>query len=142
MDGRAGPQRSLKPSTGSRDTHTDRELAGIIARLLLHFWAPGDLSDSARAAMAADWLEDLREFGPAAVAHACRDWRRQPGARRPLPGDIRKLCIEAQTAQRERLAHASYSDGDGYARSVGWASEAERREAIRKDEAVREGRYE
>lgn len=128
-------------SSGSRDTRTDREVAGIIARLLLHFWAPGELSDVARAAMAQDWLEDLREFGPACVANACQEWRREQ-ENRPKPANIRKLCIEAQAAQRERLAHASYSDGDGYARSVGWASEAERREAIRRDVAQREARYE
>jgi hypothetical protein len=120
------------------------QILAMVSRLLSHYWLATE-PEPVRRAQLEDWLEDLAEFGPAAVANACRDWRQQPGARRPLPGDIRKLCIEAQTAQRERLAHAPAAraaDVDAYARSVGWKSEAERREAIRRDEAGREARWE
>lgn len=55
-----------------------------------------------------DWLEDLAEFGPAVVADACREWRRT-GHRRPLPSDIRALCVAEQQARREhRLAIADH----------------------------------
>lgn len=93
----------------SRDTR--REIAGIIGRLLMHYYAPHDLSAPARKAMAADWLEDLEEFEPDVVADACREWRRKPGSRRPLPGDIRQLCIAEQQRQIERRAIAG-PDGE------------------------------
>ena len=70
----------------------------MIARLLLHFWTPQDLSDGARKAMAEDWLNDLREFGPEIVSIACGEWRRAQ-TKRPAIADIRRLCIEQQ---RER----------------------------------------
>ena len=95
-----------------------------------------------RQAQVEDWLEDLIEFGPAVVSEACREWRRTPINRRPVPGEIRKLCIEASPRQQERGEHTTHADMDEYARSVGWASEAERREAIRRDERDREARYE
>jgi len=46
-------------------------------------------------AVAADWLEDLGEFPRWAVEHACRSWRRDPKRYRfrPLPGDLRQLCL-------------------------------------------------
>jgi len=87
---------SLQPSSLSAD---DRHVAALIARLLLHFWTPQDLSDGARKAMAADWLEDLREFGPAIVAEACARWRRAE-SKRPAIADIRRLCIEEQRDRR------------------------------------------
>ena len=54
--------------------------------------------------MAADWLEDLAEFGPEIVAAACREWRRKPGGKRPTPGDIRALCIAQRQDYGEMLA--------------------------------------
>ncbi len=95
-----------------------------------------------RQAQVEDWLEDLIEFGPAAVADACREWRRTPINRRPVPGEIRKLCIDAMPRQQEHGQTATRADMDEYARSVGWASEAERLAAIRRDEHDREARYE
>ncbi len=95
-----------------------------------------------RQAQVEDWLEDLIEFGPTAVADACREWRRTPINRRPVPGEIRKLCIEAMPRQQEHGQHAAPDDMDEYARSVGFASNAERLAAIRRDERDREPRYE
>jgi len=91
-----------KPERSS--TSPAREVAAIIARLMLHF--PGvQVSDAARHAMAADWLEDLAEFGPAIVGEACKQWRQKPGARRPTSGDIRAICVELRNDEREaRLA--------------------------------------
>lgn len=86
----------MQPSTASPD---DRQVAGLIARLLLHFWAPQDLSEGARKAMAADWLDDLREFGPIIVSEACARWRRSE-SKRPAIADIRRLCIEEQQDRR------------------------------------------
>lgn len=77
----------------------ERAVAGLIARLLLHYWTPQDLPDGARASMAQDWLDDLREFGPESVAEACGEWRRTQN-RRPTPSDIRRLAIEAQRNRR------------------------------------------
>lgn len=140
MDDRALTRRKQQHSSTSQDN--DRQVAATIARLLLHYWAPGELSDEARRAMAADWLEDLSEFGPEIVANACREWRRRPINRRPLPGEIRAICIEQQTKAQERIALAGPTDMDAYARSVGWANNAERMEAIAKDRAKAAGNYE
>lgn len=83
----------------SSSSADDREIAALIARLLLHFWTPQDLSEGARKAMAQDWLTDLREFGPTIVAAACTNWRRSE-SRRPTIADIRRLCIGEQFARR------------------------------------------
>lgn len=131
-----------RPRHSTPSPDTDREIAGVVARMLLHFYAPSDLSESSRIAMAQDWLEDLREFGPAVVADACAEWRHKPGGRRPTPGDIRALCRERQQLRHERIALAVPDNMDEYARSIGWASNAERLAAIRRDEAEREARYE
>jgi hypothetical protein len=94
-----------------------------------------------RKAQAQDWIEDLEEFGPAIVAEACRTWRRRPVNRRPSPGEIRALCLNEQREQRERAQHAQLSGPDAmdaYARSVGFANNAERMAQIRRDEAKRD----
>jgi hypothetical protein len=58
-----------------------------------------------RRSIAADWLDDLGEFGPELVGIACRDWRRM-AIRRPTPADIRALCVAEQRARAERQAIA------------------------------------
>lgn len=65
----------------------------MVSRLLSHYWTATDPVE-VRQAQIEDWLDDLREFGPLVVEEACRRWRRQPGGKRPTPGDIRTLCIE------------------------------------------------
>jgi hypothetical protein len=135
--------RSSTRAHGKPSETDDAEIAALITRLLSHFWTADD-PVAIRRAQVVDWLDDLVEFGADAVEKACAEFRREQ-TRRPYPADIRKLCIAAQTAQRERLAHAPAAraaDIDAYARSVGWKSEAERREAIRRDEAGREARWE
>ena len=130
------------PSRDTQQSNDGRDIAGIVARLLLHYYAPRDLSDAARKAMAEDWVEDLREYGPAIVADACQEWRRSQ-TRRPVPSEIRKLCSEMRSVNQDRRALAGPGgSGDEYARSIGWASEAERVAAIRRDERDREARYE
>lgn len=47
-----------------------------------------------------DWISDLREFSPPIVARACDEWR-QTHTRRPVPADIRGICIALQIAARE-----------------------------------------
>lgn len=112
-------------------------ISATIARLLSHYWTAAD-PVPARRAQFADWLEDLTEFEPSIVADACRTWRRSATAtRRPLPTEIRKLCLAEQSSQQERRAIAGPTDMDEYARSVGWPNNAERMEAIRRDEAKR-----
>lgn len=117
-------QRS-QPSTTSPD---DRAVAGLIARLLLHFWA-GDVSDGARRAMAEDWLEDLREFGPEIVSIACGEWRRQPGGRRPTPGDIRTICIREQH-ERRPIDRAALPAPDWQERIAAQRAERDRRMSL------------
>lgn len=59
---------------------------------MAHYWVANE-SPKLRAALAADWLDDLAEFHESIVAMACRDWR-QTETRRPTPAEIRKLCLE------------------------------------------------
>jgi hypothetical protein len=69
---------------------------------LQHYWT-GDDDPATRQAQIEDWIEDLGDFPVAVVTVACRDWRHgYERTRRPLPGDIRALCIKAQRAELER----------------------------------------
>ena len=79
-----------------------REISATITRLLAHYWIANDRVET-RQAQIEDWVEDLVEFGPACVREACREWR-QNGERRPLPTDIRALCLAAANAERDRTA--------------------------------------
>lgn len=126
-----------KPS--ARDTAS---IAAIVSRLLSHYWAADDPLET-RKAQIEDWLEDLVEFEPDVVNDACSRWRRQPGNRRPTPGDIRAFASEEQNARGK----ATPEHPDAYAHSVGWVNEAERRNAIaeakrisQKTDLQREGR--
>lgn len=104
---------------------------------MAHYWLAAE-QEPARRAQLEDWVEDLADFGPAIVADACREWRRTQPDRRPGPGHIRALCLAAQREQRERAHHralASPDAMDAYARSVGFANNAERMEQIRKDDS-------
>lgn len=83
----------------------NREITARIAALLTHYWTAGE-SDAVRFAQMQDWIEDLAEFGPFAVGEACKEYRRGPDhTRRPLPGDIRIICIRLQAADAMRLEH-------------------------------------
>lgn len=57
-----------------------------------HYWAANE-DPRLRAAIAADWLDDLREFDAEWVRAACRDWRRSQ-SKRPTIADIRSRCID------------------------------------------------
>jgi hypothetical protein len=103
---------------------------------MFHYWQ-ADEPPAVRALQLEDWLEDLAEFGPAIVADACRQWRRKPNSRRPLPGDIRALCLNEERERQERGAITQAIDMDAYARSVGFRDNAERMEAIREADAKR-----
>lgn len=73
-----------------------------MAALLSHYWTAAEPAP-ARLAQLRDWLEDLEEFTPQMVDEACKEYRRGPDhARRPLPGDIRQLCIRQQVERNER----------------------------------------
>lgn len=54
-----------------------------------------------------DWLDDLREYPAAVVADACAIWRRG-NTRRPMPAEIRALCVEAMPKPPKPLALPSY----------------------------------
>ena len=69
-----------------------------------HYWLATE-PEPVRRTQLEDWLEDLGEFSPAAVAAACREWR-QTKSKRPTPADIRKLCIVAQNRRRDSEAKA------------------------------------
>jgi hypothetical protein len=50
-----------------------------------------------REGQATDWIDDLREFPAALVKEAVRRWRQSAESRRrPLPIDIRLICVERQ----------------------------------------------
>ncbi len=119
----------MRPQHSRPSPDVDRAVAGIVAGLLLHYYSPGDLSEAARQAMARDWVEDLREFGPAIAADACREWRRTQ-ERRPTPADIRKLAIDFQRMRHQSAAHQQLPSG--VARDL-----AERRDEDRRMQAAR-----
>jgi hypothetical protein len=77
------------------------EVSGRVSRLLSHYWTAAD-PQASRKLQIEDWIEDLIEFNLDVIDEALRDWRRQPGGRRPTPGDIRALCVQEQRRQRER----------------------------------------
>jgi hypothetical protein len=114
------------PSTGA----SARPLAALIATLLSHFWTAAD-PPASREAQIADWIEDLHEFPYHDIAAACREWRRAH-TKRPSIAEIRNLCREAH--QHPRPAP---TDMDAYARSIGFASNAERMLAITADRRKR-----
>lgn len=66
--------------------------------MLGHYWAANE-DTRLRAALAQDWLGDLREFTATVVADACREWRRAE-TKRPTIADIRRLCQELQPPQQ------------------------------------------
>lgn len=75
-----------------------------MAALLTHYWAATEPA-AVRQAQLQDWIEDLAEFGPELVSEACKEYRRGPDhARRPLPGDIRMICIRIRVADATRVA--------------------------------------
>ena len=70
-------------------------LARVLA-LLSHYRDRDALAPQVEAAIAEDWADDMSEFPAHVVAEAARRWRRHPTKYRfkPLPGDIRALCVE------------------------------------------------
>ena len=54
------------------------------------------LPHAVEAAIAEGWLEDIGEWPAWIVVAACKAWRQHPTKYRykPLPGDIRALCVE------------------------------------------------
>jgi hypothetical protein len=109
----------------------------LVSRLLSHYWTADDREET-REAQVEDWIDDLREFGPAIVSEACAMWRRG-NRNRPTPSDIRKLALEEQDLQRDRERSrtkriAGPVDLDAWARSLGWSSYLERQDAIANNE--------
>jgi hypothetical protein len=70
----------------------------LVTKLLSHYWTSEEHA-AARQAQVEDWIDDLAEFGSGVVQEACAEWRRSE-TRRPLPADIRRLCVE----ERDRRA--------------------------------------
>ena len=82
-----------------REATAPGEPGALLARvhaLLAQYRERDPLPPAVEAAVAGDWLEDVGEFPSAVVAEACRRWRRHPTKYRfkPLPGDIRMICLE------------------------------------------------
>src|SRR5215469_3198732 len=126
------------PSTTNSPPPKEKLLAihALVTALLSHYWVPAD-SVEARRLQIADWLEDLKEFDLDIIREATT-WRREHEDRRPTPGAIRKLCIpehNRRAQERALVAPGQLSEAEKYARSVGWASNAERRDAIARSEA-------
>ena len=126
----------LQPTTSSRGLAAprdlDREIAGQIARLLVHYWTE-NMPATMREAQAQDWLSDLREFSPEVVAEACRQWRQRPGGKRPTPGDIRSICQEEVRTTWQAQAERNFNPNTWGASGLHdlWpGGEAERNAAI------------
>ena len=100
-----------------------KEIAALIARLMSHYWTAADPVQT-RQAQLEDWLDDLVEFGPAAVAEACREWRRTQ-SRRPTPADIRRLAAEARAVDQRCLPPPveRWTDEDFQRAADDWARE-------------------
>ena len=88
------PNDYLQQKNYSSDSLKRREISGLIARLLSHYWTADD-DPALRRTQAEDWLEDLAEFEVDDVRGACAEWRRSQ-TRRPVPADIRALAIAEQ----------------------------------------------
>ncbi len=76
---------------------TPGDSGAVLARVysLLAHYRGNDLPNAVEAAVAADWLDDVGGFPEDVVAGACRRWRRGPKMRyRPLPGEIREICLD------------------------------------------------
>ena len=67
-----------------------------IHALLAHYRDRDPLPPAVEAAIAEDWLDDVGEWPGWVVTAACKAWRQHPTKYRykPLPGDIRALCVE------------------------------------------------
>jgi hypothetical protein len=126
----------MRLSTNPRRETERREIYATLYRLLTHYWQNTEL-DAARRGQIEDLLEDVAEFGAATVLEICREWRRTRD-RAPMPSELRRLCIQAQSAEQDRRVTAGGEDMDAYARSVGFADNAERMQEIRKAQARRD----
>lgn len=138
-------QRELPKDSRTRcewGTENRTRIAGLISRLLSHFWAANEDS-RLRAAIAQDWLSDMGEFHESVVAEACQEWRRAE-TKRPTIADIRRLCMEAshyrhpdelapRSANRHDPAAAEALDLRNKARDL---SAAESREAWARSHGV------
>lgn len=121
------------PQTQSRSDKNGRNrlIASLVAKLLGHYWT-ADEPARLRQAQIEDWVEDLNDFDPGVVEQACRDWRRGSD-RRPVPSEIRRMCIEEETsrAERKQLGRRGLSEteitqtADAWAQSHGFASMAD-----------------
>jgi hypothetical protein len=89
----------------------------MATRLLSHYWA-GDEPEAVRQAQIEDWITDLVEFPLHVVADMCQRWR-QTETRRPLPTDIRRLCIE--TISTPPKDEASWTETEIMRRADTWA---------------------
>lgn len=85
--------------------------------------------------MAQDWIDDLREFGPDAVAMACGEWRRTQ-TKRPMPADIRLLAIQAQRERGEQNEHIALAGPNAEDRRL--RAEKRRRDDIEMQRGGRE----
>jgi hypothetical protein len=91
-----------------------RQMSRLISNLLSHYWMANEPVE-VRERQITDWLEDLAEFGPEIVSIACGRWRRQPGGRRPTPGDIHAICVEETAARGDDEPVAASSGKKSYA---------------------------
>ena len=96
------PRESPKASQKRLDDVVEGAIAGEITRLMSHYWTANE-DTRLRAALANDWLEDLRGFPAHVVANACVEWRRGQ-TRRPTIADIRKLCLEQRPIGERHVA--------------------------------------
>ena len=92
-------ERQLALVTEAMASGDAKQILARILALLSHYgfhYGQNALPAAVEAALARDWLDDVGEFPVWIVFEACRRWRCHPSKYRyrPLPGDLRALCLE------------------------------------------------
>lgn len=93
------------------ERETRRQVAAIVTRLLNHYFLPEKPAEVWQQEIE-DWIADLAEFGIATVREACDEYRRRGDSNRPLPGQIRQICLGIISALPTDSESAERGDPD------------------------------
>jgi hypothetical protein len=106
MDDGTRLEQMALPQVSRTLSPNERLIAEAITTLLSHYGS-SDQHQALRDAQALDWLEDVGEFAAQHVREACKRYRQSPECRRrPMPFDIRSICIDLRDADQRATAIA------------------------------------